>query len=270
VGLLCLSLQQTITAEYLFFYRMGFSVPVWEALGVMSIVWGLALFLAAFGLFKGKSWAFIVTFVVSLLGMVFPVSLFVALQDYTILRLAVALAFSIPNGMVFIYLWRKNVMVFFYWQERLKRKPPSKRRDRPLGVTIVAILTLLGGIGAVIGGLLYAAWGRTLDQILAPTHLSVYPMFQLWGAVLIAAGVVSFLIPYGLLKRKRWGYWLTFTFNCLGFFFGGFFTTYRVDHFSLGYPGIILFFTDFLIFVYLCISIDARKFFGVGPRLEPE
>jgi hypothetical protein len=108
---------------------------------------------------------------------------------------------------------------------------------RPLGVTIIAILQIIGGafmlvfgiglitLGAFLPTLPPSAFNQTdiqgnltAAQIPLPPPSSDSPMAVqsflsglgiAFGAVLVAIAIVSFVVAYGLLKGKRWAWTLS-------------------------------------------------------------
>ena len=82
--------------------------------------------------------------------------------------------------------------------------PPPMPRTRPLGVTILAILTILVGIGLLLLGLLVIA---------VSTFITVFaPMFGLplvaIGALVLLVGILLLVSGFGLLKLRMWAWWL--------------------------------------------------------------
>jgi len=101
-------------------------------------------------------------------------------------------------------------------------KPP------PIGVTIIAILNIIGGIIMLLIGLGLAAAGAILPFVpqsefqqqqqnltAGDIDLSQVPPSLVGGGVLaiggilIAIGILSFVVAYGLLKGRRWAWILT-------------------------------------------------------------
>ena len=66
--------------------------------------------------------------------------------------------------------------------------------ERPLGVTILAILQMLGGIIALIGGI----GGIALMYFL--------PLLGILGAVLLIVGLIELFVGYGLWGMKSWAW----------------------------------------------------------------
>ena len=101
------------------------------------------------------------------------------------------------------------------------------QRSRPTGVTIIAILNIIGGIIMVIGGIGLLAAGALIpmlppeafeqSQNLAPGGMSITGASAsilgggavAVGAVTIAIGILSFVVAYGLLKGRSWAWTLT-------------------------------------------------------------
>ena len=62
------------------------------------------------------------------------------------------------------------------------------QNNRPFGVTIIAILAILGGIGSLVGGIALVA---------------IIPFL---GAALIIIGLAYFGVAYGLWKGLKWAW----------------------------------------------------------------
>jgi hypothetical protein len=91
---------------------------------------------------------------------------------------------------------------------------------RPGGVTGIAILFLLGAIGAIIAGIVLLAdplilktfYDGTIGPLigglpLIPTTLDINWVIWLSYA-LIPVGVIFIVTGLGLIKLQKWGYWL--------------------------------------------------------------
>ena len=94
---------------------------------------------------------------------------------------------------------------------------------RPGGVTWIAVLFLVGaaafiGLGIVcafMSAFAAAFWNDNIGPLLAwipmiGASLEVLDasIFQILGYVFIAVGAVDIVTSIGLLKLKKWGYWL--------------------------------------------------------------
>lgn len=67
-----------------------------------------------------------------------------------------------------------------------------------MGVTILAILTILSGIAMLLAGLGIAALGTVL--------IFLAPLGILFGGILIILGIVSFIVAGGLLQGRGWAW----------------------------------------------------------------
>lgn len=99
--------------------------------------------------------------------------------------------------------------------------------SRPTGVTIIAILNIIGGSFMVIGGLGMIALGPVMSTLAGPTSsqqtqdtlpgvdISEIPTNAIGsaaiavGAMLLGLGVFSSIVAYGLLTGKSWAWALT-------------------------------------------------------------
>ena len=87
---------------------------------------------------------------------------------------------------------------------------------RPTGVTIIAILNIIGGIIMLIGGVALVAAGSILPSIPMTTgELSGVPAWLVGtgaiaiGIIVLVLGILSFIVAYGLLKGAGWAWSLT-------------------------------------------------------------
>jgi hypothetical protein len=80
------------------------------------------------------------------------------------------------------------------------------QRNRPLGVTIIAILAVLGGIGSLLSGL---------------TVLAIVPILGIiLGGILIIIGLAYFAVAYGLWKGLSWAWVFTLLVSVIGIIVG--------------------------------------------------
>jgi hypothetical protein len=103
---------------------------------------------------------------------------------------------------------------------------------RPVGVTIIAILTIIGGIILSFGGLSLLAFGAFFAAVPIDTIISEQQQQQLQpeiqdaaelqaltqflgsvgiviGAIILAVGIGYLVVSYGLLKGKGWAWTVT-------------------------------------------------------------
>ena len=101
----------------------------------------------------------------------------------------------------------------------------ERQQHRPLGVTIIAILTIIGGILLLLGGVSLIALG-TLISVSPPLDSTItnpHPLAQFFGVISAAIGSVLLVIGigyivmfYGLLKGKRWAWAITIILLLIG------------------------------------------------------
>lgn len=76
-------------------------------------------------------------------------------------------------------------------------------KKRPIGVTIIAILIIIGGILLLLAGIAGVAVGSlSISQIIGLG-------FVIIGAILLAVGIGYIVVSYGLLKAKKWSWTIT-------------------------------------------------------------
>jgi hypothetical protein len=76
------------------------------------------------------------------------------------------------------------------------------QNNRPFGVTIIAILAILGGIGSLVGGI---------------TLVAIIPLL---GAALIIIGLAYFGVAYGLWQGLKWAWIITLIVTVIAFISG--------------------------------------------------
>ena len=108
------------------------------------------------------------------------------------------------------------------------------QKHRPLGVTIIAILTIVGGIAflaigstAVTVAPFLSGTGPNNNNIITATGTSVtipqtllIGMSAVTGAALLVLGIAYFVMAYGLLKGKGWAWTITIILSCIGIALG--------------------------------------------------
>ena len=120
-------------------------------------------------------------------------------------------------------------------------------KDRPLGVTIIAILTIIGGIGFLISGI--TAVG------VAPFLPDLGILSAAIGAVLIALGIAYFVMAYGLWKGKGWAWTITLVLSFIGIVLG-------IASIVTGNIGALFHLVINIIVVYYLYRPNVKIFFG--------
>ena len=76
-------------------------------------------------------------------------------------------------------------------------------KKRPTGVTIIAILIIIGGILLLLAGIAGVAVGSlSISEIIGLG-------FVIIGAIILAVGIGYLVVSYGLLKGKKWSWTIT-------------------------------------------------------------
>lgn len=75
--------------------------------------------------------------------------------------------------------------------------------DRPLGVTIICIISWIGAIGLIAIGALMVLGGIFI------------PLLAVIGAVFLVIGIVSFLVTFALWNLKMWAWWIIVILNVI-------------------------------------------------------
>lgn len=78
---------------------------------------------------------------------------------------------------------------------------------RPTGVTILAVLALIGGIFSVLGGLLLLMGGAMLGAAVGGAEGAAYGgLAFLFGVIALASGILYLAFAYGAWTLKPWGW----------------------------------------------------------------
>ncbi len=88
--------------------------------------------------------------------------------------------------------------------------------ERPLGITIIAILGFIGAILLIIGGLLLLFAGAFLGALFGPLGAILGASL---GVVVLIIGIIQFVISYGLWKMKKWALYIELILLIIGIIF---------------------------------------------------
>jgi hypothetical protein len=114
----------------------------------------------------------------------------------------------------------------------------EKQQNRPLGVTIIAILMIVVGILSIVGGAI---------------------IFLLGGFVLVAVGIASIVMAYGLWKGKRWAWIITLILSVIGVISG-------IASIAIGNFGGIVSVIIYGVIIYYLYRPNVKAFFG---KMQP-
>jgi hypothetical protein len=82
----------------------------------------------------------------------------------------------------------------------------SASSERPLGVTIIAVLQLLSSIVMLFGGYLLVFVGA---------GLGFFGLGLLFGGIFLIVGLIGFIIGWGLWTLKSWAWMIAFVLNLI-------------------------------------------------------
>jgi uncharacterized membrane protein HdeD (DUF308 family) len=115
----------------------------------------------------------------------------------------------------------------------------QQQKHRPLGITIIAILTIIDGIAFLASGIAAVTVApflfgvdinnnnnlppvtgtSTLGSVTIPDTLLV-GMSVVTGVAILTLGIAYFVMAYGLLKGKGWAWTITVILCCIGIALG--------------------------------------------------
>ncbi len=129
-------------------------------------------------------------------------------------------------------------------------------RQRPLGITILAVLEIIGGILALIGGIILVAASSMLESMISgmvPFYGVFTGLFAVIGGIVIIVAIIAFLLGYGLWNGSGWAWIVQLVFSALG-------AVTSLASLPSGIVGLII---DGLIIWYL-FRPNVKAFFGKG------
>src|SRR5256885_16490275 len=86
--------------------------------------------------------------------------------------------------------------------------PAAPTRSRPIGVTILAILTILVGGLLLLLGIVVIAFSSLLVGVGLPLGFGLTG--SILGAIVLIFGIVWIAVGSGLLNLRSWAWWLAF------------------------------------------------------------
>jgi uncharacterized membrane protein (DUF2068 family) len=110
-----------------------------------------------------------------------------------------------------------------------------EQKQRPLGVTILAILTIIGGIALLSIGAALVVIGI--------------------GVALIVLGIAYFVMAYGLWKGKRWAWTITLILSVIGIILG-------IASIATGNVGAIIHIIINAVVIYYLYRPNVKAYFG--------
>jgi uncharacterized membrane protein (DUF2068 family) len=121
----------------------------------------------------------------------------------------------------------------------------QQQKHRPLGVTIIALLTIIAGIAFLASGIMAVTVAPFLSSTGVNNNSMLTPVVSAaTGVGLLILGIAYFVMAYGLLKAKGWAWTITVVLSCIGIALG--FVSIVTGHigsiFSVVINGLILYY----------------------------
>jgi uncharacterized membrane protein (DUF2068 family) len=91
--------------------------------------------------------------------------------------------------------------------------------QRPTGITVIAILMIIGGLILLFTGLVPLFLGPIIsfDSDIAASQIGL--LITIGGLVLVAEGIASLIVSWGLLKGKEWARVITLIISIIAIIF---------------------------------------------------
>lgn len=137
-------------------------------------------------------------------------------------------------------------------------------KKRPTGVTVIAVLVIIGGILLLLAGIGGVAVGSLFisSQIIGLGFIII-------GAIILAVGIGYLVVSYGLLKGKRWSWTITVVLLFIGIaidvasiIFGSFAINMDTSNFLVTNSGSIAGIIISVIILYYLYGPHVKSYFG--------
>ena len=136
-------------------------------------------------------------------------------------------------------------------------------KKRPTGVTVIAVLVIIGSILLLLAGIGGVAVGSLfISQIIGLG-------FVIIGAIILAVGIGYLVVSYGLLKGKRWSWTITVVLLFIGIaidvvsiIFGSFAINMDTSTFLTNNSGSIASIIISVIILYYLYRPHVKSYFG--------
>jgi hypothetical protein len=93
-------------------------------------------------------------------------------------------------------------------------------QHRPTGITIIAILMIIGGIILLFTGITPLFLGPLISIDISDYQISQLGLLiTIGGLVLVGLGIASLIVSWGLLKGKRWARTITLIISIIAIIF---------------------------------------------------
>lgn len=140
-------------------------------------------------------------------------------------------------------------------------------KPRPTGVTIIAILNIISGIIMLIAGialiavgaLLPSAFEQGMDSGMMGVPAGIAGAFGIaMGGVVIALGIFSFIVAFGMLKGAGWAWMLTVVLSIISIALNA------ISLATANFGGVVSIILSAIVLYYL-YRPHVKAYFGKGP-----
>lgn len=137
-------------------------------------------------------------------------------------------------------------------------------KKRPTGITVIAILIIIGGILLLLAGI----GGVVVGSLFISSQI-IGLGFVIIGAIILAVGIGYLVVSYGLLKGKRWSWTITVVLlfigipiNIASIIFGSFAINMDISTFITANSGNIAGIIISVIILYYLYRPHVKSYFG--------
>lgn len=135
------------------------------------------------------------------------------------------------------------------------------RREKPAGVDLLGIIMLIGGLFSILAGLDSIGFAAIYSSV-APVNTAasstlgaVADYAAIWGSIILAIGVGSFIVSFGLFYGRRWAWSWTMALSIIGI-------VLPIMNIVVGYwPAVFTLIISGLVIYYLTRQ-EVRVYFG--------
>ena len=92
-------------------------------------------------------------------------------------------------------------------------------QSRPTGITIIAILMIIGGLILLFTGITPLFFGPLISIDSDGSTNALGFIITIGGLTLVGLGIASFIVSWGLLKGKRWARTITLIISIIAIIF---------------------------------------------------
>ncbi|HYL66084.1 MAG TPA: hypothetical protein VEU72_02915 [Nitrosopumilaceae archaeon] len=146
-------------------------------------------------------------------------------------------------------------------------QPSITKLERPLGISVLGVLGIIGGISASLIGLLLVVLlpfiANLNNNLGGNSTLFSGPFSYAYGGFLVAGGVTSFIISIGMLRGSKWAWKGEIVFILLGLAIDTILNFWE-DPISSNIGGIVFGACIDALIIYYFYRPRVKSYFGIG------